>query len=150
MSQLVLAHILSESQLEEYANNVLNGDDGFPIEATELQPFFEFDAPVMVALEVMLEEHFDDGLGLFSDHVHSVREAGVPLLLAFHVIDRERVGPVLERLTADPVALGSFYEEFYAEEWSGAETAMLEACKFVRSGLERLSVDRCWLLIFVS
>jgi hypothetical protein len=150
MSQLVLAHILSESQLEEYASNVLDGDDGFPIEATELQPFFEFDAPVMVALEVMLEEHFADGLGLFSDHVQGVREAGVPLLLAFHVSDRERVVPVLERLITDPVALASFYEAFYAEAWAEAGAAMLEACRFVRAGLERLSLDRCWLLIFVS
>jgi hypothetical protein len=150
MSQIVLAHILSKSQLEEYASNVLDGDDGFPDETTELQPFFGFDAPVMVALEVMLEEHFDDGLGLFSDHVQSVREASVPLLLAFHVTDRERVVPILEQLAADPDALTHFYEEFFAEEWVEAGTAMLEACRFVQSGLERLSSDRCWLLIFVS
>jgi hypothetical protein len=73
VSQLVLAHILTESQLEEYANQISEGDDGFPNEATEVQPFFEFDAPVMVALEVMLEEQFEDGPGLFSDHVQGVR-----------------------------------------------------------------------------
>ena len=150
MSQLVLAHILSEPQLEEYANSILDSDDGFPDESTEVQPFFAFDAPTMVALEVVLEEQFDDDLGSFSDHVQSVREAGVPLLLAFHVADRERVVSVLEQLMADPKTLGSFYEEFYAEEWDEAATAMLEACKFVSACLERLTVDRCWLLVFVS
>jgi hypothetical protein len=150
MSQLVLAHVLSEPELEEYASQVLDGDDGFPNEATELQPFFGFDAPVMVALEVMLEKQLDGDLGLFSDQVQSVRQAGVALLLAFHVSDRERLVGLLEELLADPDQLGMFYEEFYAEQWSDAASAMLEACRFVRSGLEQLDEDRCWLLIFVS
>jgi hypothetical protein len=150
VSQLVLAHILRESQLEEYASRVSDDDDAFPDEATEVQPFFRFDAPTMVALEVMLEEHFEDGLAVFTDHVQVIREAAIPLLLAFHVSDRQRILGTLETLMANPAGLETFFSAFYGEVWIEAETAMLEACKFVRSGLERLTADRCWLLIFVS
>jgi hypothetical protein len=151
VSQLVLAHILRESQLEEYASGVSDGEDGFPDESTEVQPFFAFDAPTMVAFSVMLEEAFeDDDLGSFSQHVQNVREAGVALLLAFHVADRDRIVSILDGLAASPEVLASFYEAFYAEEWSKARTAMLGACAFVKSGLERLNENKCWFLLFVS
>jgi hypothetical protein len=154
MSQLVLAHILSESQLMQYAKLVAADDDlPFPNEASELQSFFEFDATPMVCLEVMLEEVFEDSvseLALFSEQVQAVREKGVPLLFAFHHSDRVRIDLALEQLAAHPDQLGAFYEEFYEEEWDDASRAMLEACRFLQGGLERLTLENCWLLVFVS
>ncbi len=151
MSQLVLAHILSESQLEEYTKEVSEGHDDFPDHELEFLPAFRFNAPPMIALQVMLEGAFDNAdVGSMSDHEDTLHEHEVPLLLSFHIEDREDILPILERLAAVPVALAGFYEEFYAKQWDEAGTAMLEACRFVRSGLERLTTDRCWLLVFVS
>jgi hypothetical protein len=159
MSQLVLAHILSESQLRQYAKLVAADDDlPFPNEASELQSFFEFDATPMVCLEVMLEEVFEGSASertLFpgqiqSGQVQAIRQEQVPLLFAFHHSDRVRIDLALEQLAAHPDQLGAFYEEFYEEEWDDASRAMLEACRFLQGGLERLTLEDCWLLVFVS
>jgi hypothetical protein len=56
VSQLVLAHILTESQLEEYAKEVADGDAGFPKDELEVSPAFAFNAPPMIALGVMLQD----------------------------------------------------------------------------------------------
>jgi hypothetical protein len=97
----------------------------------------------------MFQDHVSSSVPNF-ECVQSLRESQIPLLLASHVWDRLRIVTTLEGLANDPVRLGAFYEEFFSESWDEAGTAMLEACKFVQSGLERLSSDRCWLLIFVS
>ena len=56
MSQLILAHILCESQLGDYANEVSKGHDGFPDDELEVFPAFNFNAPPMIALGVMLQD----------------------------------------------------------------------------------------------
>jgi hypothetical protein len=149
VSQLVLAHILTESQLEEYANQVSEGDDGFPNDELELSPAFDFNAPPMIALGVMLQDDVSTSIPTF-EYVHSLRENEIPVLLAFHLWDRVQTVARLEDLAADPGKLGAFYEEFFSETWDEAPAAMLQACRFVRAGVERLDETNCWFLLFIS
>jgi hypothetical protein len=151
VSQIVLAYILTESQLKEYAKAVSEGNDGFPNDELEFLPAFGFNAPPMIALHMMLEDAFDNAdVGSMSDHEDTLREHGVPLLLALHVEDRGGILPIFEKMASDPIHLGQFYEEFFSETWDEAPAAMLEACRFVQSGLERLDETNCWFLLFVS
>jgi hypothetical protein len=149
MSQIVLTYILTESQLEEYTQEVSEGNDGFPNDDLEVVPAFNFNAPPMIALGVMLENHVSKSVPSF-EHVLALREREMPVLLAFHFWDQARVAAVLGGLAADSTKLGGFYESFFSESWDEAGAAMLEAIRFVQSGLERLDETNCWFLLFIS
>ena len=149
MSQIVLAHILSESQLEVYSQEVSAGNDGFPDDEHEVSPAFDFNAPPMIALGVMLQDDVSASVPGF-EYVQSLRENEIPLLLGFHLWDRAQILARLEDLACDPAGLAAFYEEFFSETWDDAAAAMLEACQFLRVGLERLDETNCWFLLFVS
>jgi hypothetical protein len=149
VSQIVLTYVLSESQLEEYANRISKGDDGFPDDELEVIPGFNFNAPPMIALGVMLQDDVSTSVTSF-ESVQRLRENEIPLLLAFHLWDRVQIVARLEEFASDPATLGAFYEEFFSETWDDAPAAMLEACRFVQSGVEALDETACWFLLFVS
>jgi hypothetical protein len=150
MSQIVLTHVMTQQQLEQYAASPRE-DAPFPEENTEVQPYFALNAPPMICLGEMLEEHLPElDTDARSDHVRTVRDYEIPLLFAWHHDDARQITAALERLEANPEALGAFYEAFYEENWSEAAEAMLEASRFLRGSLERLTTERCWLLVFVA
>jgi hypothetical protein len=149
VSQIVLTYVVSKSQLEEYANRVLEGDDGFPDDEFEFSAGFDCEAKAMIGLGTMLQDQVSVSAPKF-ECVERLREHEIPLLLAFHVWDKTSIVAALEGLESDPLRLGRFYEELFSESWDGAGAAMLEACRFVRAGVERLDETHCWFLLFVS
>jgi hypothetical protein len=147
MSQIVLTHVMTQQQLEDYTNGVLqDGDDSFPNESTEVPLVYQYDATPMMCLGVM-ESLEDIEVG---EHVTALREQGIAALIAWHHEDRARIDAILERLMSNPEQLGLEYNEFYERHWDGASEAMLEACRCLRSGLALLSDERPWFLVFVT
>jgi hypothetical protein len=151
MSQLVLAHIFTEAQLEQYTKAALLEDDiDSPDDSTEITPFFEYNATPMMCLAVLLEDALE-GLEV-PESVQKLRELEepIPVLFAFHFSSRASILAALEHLKTGPDALGVYYEKFYEQSWDEATQAMLSACGFLLDGLERLSSEECWLLVFVA
>jgi hypothetical protein len=116
MSQIVLTHVMTQQQLEQYAASPRE-DAPFPEENTEVQPYFALNAPPMICLGEMLEEHLPElDTDARSDHVRTVRDYEIPLLFAWHHDDARQITAALERLEANPEALGAFYEAFLRGE----------------------------------
>jgi hypothetical protein len=147
MSQIVLTHVMTQQQLEDYTASVLReGDDSLPNEITEVPLAYQYDATPMICLGVMEPlEGIEVG-----EHVSALREQGITALIAWHHGDRARIAAILENLMANPEQLGLAYNEFYEQHWDEASEAMLEACRCLRSGLGLLSAERPWFLVFVS
>jgi hypothetical protein len=149
VSQIVLPYILTESQLEAYAIQVSEGDDGYPDDDLEFSAGFDCETRSMIALGTILQDKVSVSAPKF-ECVERLREHEIALLLAFHFWDKLPILARLEGLTSDPVYLGQSYEELFAETSSDAPAAMLEAIRFVRAGVERLDETNCWFLLFIS
>jgi hypothetical protein len=147
MSQIVLTHVMTQQQLEDYTASVLqDADDSFPDESTEVPLVYQYDATPMICLGAMKAlEDIEVG-----EHVTALRAQGIAAWIAWQHKDRIRIDAILENLAANPEQLGLEYNKFYEQTWDGASEAMLETCRCLQSGLKLLSAERPWLLVFVA
>ncbi len=123
-------------------------------EATEIKPTYSHSGSVVAVTMAYLEEH---GVGLLRNVPEEQAYSGLDdlgesdsLLTCIGLDDAEDLRSALKSVTPLGDELRLYFESFTEEQWSEAGTAMQEAIRFIKQGLEQLTQPDKWLLIFIG